>query len=230
MNDAAKNHTIASGVDALIARLREEGTTAGREEADRIIDEAKAQAQTIVQQAEAKAQDRLEKARKEADDLTSAGKDALKVAMRDTVLALKSQLMQRFSSDVERLVSHDLHDEALLRQMILEVVGRVRDGAKIEPDDKLEVVLPEEVMGLDTLRHQPDEATQGKLTDFVLALTSELMREGVSFSPAEDPQIGIRVRLVDHDVTLDLTDEAVAALLLQHLQPRFRAVLDGVIR
>ena len=40
---------------------------------------------------------------------------------------------------------------------------------------------------------------------------------------------GIRVRLLDDDLEIDLTDEAIAELLLEHLQPRFRAVLTGMV-
>jgi V/A-type H+-transporting ATPase subunit E len=36
--------------------------------------------------------------------------------------------------------------------------------------------------------------------------------------------------MVDKDITLDLTDQAVADFLLQHLQPRFRAVFEGVVK
>lgn len=230
MNNATKDQAISSGVDALIARLRDEGTAAGQDEAARIVTEANTKAQAIVQRAEAEAQGLRDTARKEADELKSAGEDALKVAMRDTVLGLKSRLMERFSGDVKRLVGHALHDEKLLRQMIVEIAGRARDSAKITDDDPMEVILPQEVVGLDTLRHQPQDVAAGTLTDFVLGLTSEMMREGVSFAASEDASTGIRIRLVDHDVTLDLTDEAVAALLLQHLQPRFRAILEGVIR
>lgn len=32
------------------------------------------------------------------------------------------------------------------------------------------------------------------------------------------------------EVEVDLTDQAIAKLLLRHLQPRFRALLEGVIR
>jgi V/A-type H+-transporting ATPase subunit E len=31
-------------------------------------------------------------------------------------------------------------------------------------------------------------------------------------------------------VVLDLSDQAVAAALLEHLQPRFRALLEGVVK
>jgi len=36
--------------------------------------------------------------------------------------------------------------------------------------------------------------------------------------------------MVDKDISLDLTDEAIAALLLEHLQPRFRAILEGIVK
>jgi V/A-type H+-transporting ATPase subunit E len=38
------------------------------------------------------------------------------------------------------------------------------------------------------------------------------------------------VRLVDRDVVLDLSDRAVADVILEHLQPRFRALLEGVVK
>ena len=57
-----------------------------------------------------------------------------------------------------------------------------------------------------------------------------MLREGVSFSASEDVQAGIRVQVKDKDIILDLTEEAVAGLLLQHLQPRFRAILEGIVK
>ena len=36
--------------------------------------------------------------------------------------------------------------------------------------------------------------------------------------------------MVKGNIKIDLTDEAIAALLLQHLQPRFRAVLEGIVK
>jgi V/A-type H+-transporting ATPase subunit E len=35
------------------------------------------------------------------------------------------------------------------------------------------------------------------------------------------------VRVVGEDLEIDLTDEAVAQLLLKHLLPRYRAILEG---
>jgi V/A-type H+-transporting ATPase subunit E len=57
-----------------------------------------------------------------------------------------------------------------------------------------------------------------------------MLREGVSFSRAEDASEGIRLALLDRGVSIDLTDKAVADMLLVHLQPRFRALLEGVVK
>lgn len=221
---------LSSGVDALIARLRNEGVSAGRGEAETILIDAKAQAKQLLDKAETEARERLEKARKESDAYRAAGEEALKIAMRDTVLDMKSTLMQRFSSDVKRLVSHQLQDPEILKQMIVEVAGRARDGGDVADGGKLEVVLPETVAGLEDLRSDPEELKKGRLTKLVFGLTGDMLRDGVSFSTSDDMTTGIRIHMKDDDITLELTEETVAALLLQHLQPRFRAILEGIVK
>ncbi len=230
MSNNHRQEIISSGVDSLIKRLREEGTSAGKQEAEKIVAAAEAKAQAILEKANAEARATVVAARKEADELKNAGADALKVAMRDTVLDMKMTLMQRFSSDVERLVSRHLQDKDVLRQMVIEVAGRVADDANLSEGEAIDIVLPEHVVGLDELRQDSEELEHGKLTDLALGLTVDLLRDGVTFSVVDDAQSGLRVRLVGNDITLDLTDKAVANLLLQHLQPRFRLILDGVVK
>jgi len=221
---------LSSGVDELIAKLRDEGVSAGRAEADSIVGDARAQAKKILDNANADARDRIEVARKESDAYRAAGEAALKTAMRDTVLDMKTALMERFSSDLKRLVSHQMQDPEVLKQMILEVAGRTRADGEVGDADELEVLLPEEVVGLEELRVNPEELRKGRLTKFVLGLTGEMLREGVAFSGSQDIAAGIQIQLKDKDITLDLTEKAVAALLLQHLQPRFRAILEGIVK
>ncbi|WP_119165297.1 hypothetical protein [Algihabitans albus] len=220
----------SSGVDALIARLREEGVSAGRNRAAEIVSEAQRQAKQILDKAHAEARDRLETARREADAYRAAGEEALKTAIRDTILSMKADLMERFSSDVRRLTSQQLAEPEILRKMILEIAGRVRDEAGVADRDELEVVLPDAAIGLEELRNNPEELGKGRLTKLVLGLTGEMLRDGVTFSASEESAAGIQVKVEGKDVTLDLTDEAVADLLLQHLQPRFRAVLEGIVK
>jgi V/A-type H+-transporting ATPase subunit E len=95
----------------------------------------------------------------------------------------------------------------------------------------LAVILPRDVVGLSELREHPAMVTQGALGQYVQAVAGELFREGLAFSVSDAFQDGIRIRLLEKDVEIDLSEQAVAvSCLLQHLQPRFRALLEGVIR
>ena len=220
----------ASGGDALIAKLRDEGVSAGRDEAEKIVAEARAKSKAIVDKAKTEAKAHLAAARKEGDAYRSAGEEAVKTAMRDAILEMKSRLMQRFSADVKRLASEELGKEETLKQMILELVGRVRRDTALDEAGDVDVILPEKAAGLEELRKNPAELQKGAATRYVLGLTDEMLREGVTFSAFEEASSGVRIRVVEGEIAIDLTDEAVAALLLQHLQPRFRAVLEGIVK
>lgn len=224
----AQDRTIAHGVDALIDKLRNDGVAAGQAEAEKLRAEAKAEAARIVAEAKREADELKKKARTETDNYRAAGEEALNTAMRDAVLTMKAGLTDRFKADVERLVTKEMSDPELLRQMILEVVGRAGEGANL--NGRVSVVLPARVATQEDIKQNADDIQSGKLTKYVLGLTAKMLRENVELHAADDVQEGIRVRAEDQGVVLDLTDKAVASLLMEHLQPRFRAVLEGVIR
>ncbi|MGV6874873.1 hypothetical protein ACUSIJ_19560 [Pseudochelatococcus sp. B33] len=220
----------ASGVETLITRLRDEGVGAGRAEAERIVAEAQALARATVEEAQLQATETLERARREANNFQRAGEDALKAAARDTVLDLKDYLSRRFAGDVAKTVSAAMRDEELLKQMILAVAGRVREEAGVDRSKAVVFHLPRAAVGLDELRRNPEELKEGTLTHFAAASAAALLREGVTFARAEDDAGGLRIHLDDRGVSVDLTDQAVADMILAHLQPRFRALLEGVVK
>ncbi|WP_171206546.1 hypothetical protein [Ruegeria sp. HKCCA0235A] len=224
----AQDRTIAHGVDALIDKLRNDGVAAGQAEAEKLRAEAKTEAARIVAEAKREANELKKKARTETDNYRAAGEEALNTAMRDAVLTMKAGLTDRFKADVERLVTKEMSDPELLRQMILEVVGRAGEGANL--NGRVSVVLPARVATQEDIKQNADDIQSGKLTKYVLGLTAKMLRENVELHAADDVQEGIRVRAEDQGLVLDLTDKAVASLLMEHLQPRFRAVLEGVIR
>lgn len=220
----------SSGVEALIDRLRAEGVEAGRAEAERIVVEARRQAAAIVQEAQAQAQDVLRKAREDADRTRAAGEEALRVAMRDVVLKMKGHLSTRFSEEVRRLVAADMSQEAFLERLILEVARRARREAAMDEAPGLEILLPAGVVALDELRRRPEELREGSLSHFVLSVANNVLRDGVTFGTATDLRGGIRIRLQEGEIQVDLTPERVAEVLLEHLHPRFRAILEGTVK
>ncbi|MDP2519705.1 hypothetical protein [Shimia thalassica] len=223
-----KQGIVSHGVDELIDKLRNDGIAAGRQEAERLRAEAEAEAARIVAEAKKEATGYLRKAHTDADNYVKAGEEALNTAMRDAVLSMKSELTRRFAADVQRLVTQEMADPELMRQLILEVVGTTARQADLE--GKIDVILPVKAATQEDIKKNADDIQHGKLTKYVLGLTAEMLREDVTLHVADDLKEGIRMRSDGEGVVLDLSDAAVGSVLLEHLQPRFQAVLEGVIR
>ncbi|PVB62231.1 hypothetical protein [Labrenzia sp. 011] len=229
--DAVENleNAAGAGVQALIERLKAEGVAAGQSEGEEILARAKAKAEEIVSAAQARAEKLLAEARAEAAREKAATEDGLKVASRDLVLSLRNELGDRIQQEAGRLVATTLADEAFLRKLILAMAAKAREEASVSDTEPMEILLPERIVSFDELKQSPEAVEPGTLTHFVIALAGNVLRDGVTFSTAPGFD-GIKVKLTDRDVSIDLTDEAIAALLKRHLQPRLRAVMEGVLR
>ena len=215
---------VSVGVQELIEKLRTQGVNSGRDQADKIVNEAEAKAAALIADAEKRADAIVGKAREEADFITKAGKEALQLAERNAVLELKDFLLGRFSDQLRAVVSDSMSEEDLLEQMILEVAA----NNNLRGEKNLEVVLPKKVIGVDELRETPELMKEGGLLDFAQKRASSMLEEGVTFSVG--PQDGIGFRLKDKDIEVELSEDAVATVLLKHLQPRFRALLEGIVK
>lgn len=220
---------IAYGIDALVEKLRTEG-----------VEQAQAQSRDIVSQAEQQAQQMIAQARRQCDQLRhdasekiatdqKAAQDALRVAYRDLVLDIKSHLLTRFSQDVERLVSESLQAQDVVRDLVLAAAQRIVNQADIEPGDQLSIQLPESVLELEDIIKNPSAADSDALADFVFARQRSLLEQGIEFHRGDDDLAGIVIKLNDKKISVDLTDDAIAKMLLTYLNPRFRALLDGII-
>jgi V/A-type H+/Na+-transporting ATPase subunit E len=226
------NGLASSGVETLIERLREQGVEEGRREAEGIITDAHARAKEIEQAAEARAKELVEAAMQKADRLKTGGYEALRVAMRDTVLRLRSELTEIISDNVRRLITTEMDKEDFLRQLILDVAGQVRERTGIDHGEKVKVYVPRKLIASEELRQNPLELHEGGMTHLILNVAGDALHEGVTIGVCDDDECGkgIRLYLEDKDVRIDLTDVSVAELLLAHLQPRFRAVLEGTVK
>ena len=224
----AEPNQSSSGVQELITQLKERGVDAGKKEAEGIVEDAHRRAAQIVAKAKAEAEQHMKKSRADMEDERKAAEAALQSAYRDTVLRLVSALTSHFEDQVRRLVSRELREKEVIRKLIMEVAGQAtpRDLG----DQPAEILLPTELIGVEALRSKPEEVREGTLTHFVMEMSGEMLRDGIELKPMGENTPGIRIRLVGQDVEIDLTEQAVADLLLKHLLPRYRAVLEGVIR
>ena len=222
----AETTKVASGVQELINRLRDEGVKAGQEKSDQVLREAQEQASRIVAQAKAEAEEILNKARSEIETERAAANDSLRVAIRDTELKMEAELKAGFAAHVKRLVSVELSDREFLRQVVLAIAGMAA-GDKACEGQPVEVLLPQDLFETDERETRLTEKGQDRMRHLVLGISGDMLREGVDLKPSEDISGGIRIRLVGEDLEIDLSDQAISDLLLQNLLPRYQAIVTG---
>jgi V/A-type H+-transporting ATPase subunit E len=211
----------SAGVQGLIERLKAEGVSAGEAQARGLITEAQREADQIVARARQEADAILEEAHHEADKTRKAGEDAVRQAVRDAVLTLREEVAERFRSHLKRLIGGALSDPEFLRRMLTVVVQK----SLPEEEKRLEVLLPGLGADADQIRRDPEEWRQTELGQFVSSLAADTLREGLSLGTSDG---GLRVRVIDDDVEIDLGEEAITDLLQTYLLPRFRALMEGI--
>lgn len=208
-------NTQTTGVQHLIDRLRDEGVTKGEQEAEQLLENAKAKAREIVARAHEQADEFMAEARREADRLQSSGEEAIRLAIRDAVLKMGETLRDDFAHKLKKMVTYSLNDTEFLKQLLLEIGRRCVSGE----EKPLNVLVPIE-------QYNPEDVDrEGTLANFVANISADILREGIHYAPAAENAAGIRVQIVGDDVEVDLTDETVTQLLMAHLMPRFREIV-----
>lgn len=213
----------AQGVQELIERIRGEGVRAGREEAERILHEARGQAASLRASAEAEAREMIERTRAQIALEQAAGVEALKNAARDAALELRGNVRASFERYVQRLVSTDMQETGFVRSLVLVLAGEA--ASRYVEDHDAEIFVSSALAGAADAA-PPSPAIREKIRSAVLGASGAMLREGLELLPADDVVGGARVRLVGQDLEVDLTDTAVTRLLLKHLLPRYRAIVE----
>lgn len=208
---AVENIAKSAGVEDLIDRLKTDGVVKGQSEAEAIVADAKRQAMSILDAARNEAESIVKAAKSEADRVRQTSNQALQLASRDAILKLRESFTLQFENRIRKLVGEELKDTETLGKMILEVAGKMRPS---DAETRSEILLP-----LDAPENDP-------LVSYVTGVTRAMLREGVAFGVGDDVNAGIKVKLADKDVEIDMTDEALSAFLARFLVPRFRHIMD----
>lgn len=213
----AESTLPSSGVQELVQRLREEGVAAGRREGEEIVAAARAEAARI-----------LANAHREAGELTGATADAietqrhaaraaLELAWRDAMLQLREQLEVAFARRLQSLVASGLRDPEVLIGLVVDALRHVLEADR--SPDRAQLLVPESSA-------QDREATLA-LDTLAATLARDLLQGGVELVYEQRSGAGVRVRLAERGIELTVTEETLAALLLEHLLPRFRALFEA---
>lgn len=217
----SENAVPSSTVQSLIDRIRDQGIQAAREEAARIVREAEAKAAKLLADTTAEcARLKAEAAAEKAAEL-AAGQEALRLSARDTLLHLKSQVSAEFEGFVRRLVTDATADAELIRSLVLVLGGMAVD--EFIRDKNIQILISSAL-----LTGEAEEGLRERGKQTILALSTQMLRQGVELIPDDGIHGGARVRLVDENLEIDLTDAAITRLLSQSILPRFRRILAGI--
>jgi len=132
-------------------------------------------------------------------------------------LELRSAVMSGFEEHVRRLVTDVTTDGSVLRDMILVLAGRAADD--LIQDKDAAILVPNRLA--DEVSAELDEF----LRQSTLALSADVLRQGIELIPSNEVQGGARVRLVGEDLEIDMSDEALSEMMLKLLLPRYRKIL-----
>jgi V/A-type H+-transporting ATPase subunit E len=209
------------GVQVLIDRIRDQGVKAAEEKSARIVREAEAKAAKLLAEAKTESDRMREQASREIEDDKQAAQEALRLSARDAVLKLKSRLSSEFEVFVKRLVTSSTRDQELIKALVLVLAGRAVEEV-IQNKDIHIMVSKVLQAGI------PDEEFRAHGKNIILQLSSDMLREGVELIPASDIEGGARVRLVNEELEIDLSDRAITRLLAERMLPRFRRILEGI--
>ena len=216
----AERQITGGGVQALIARIRDQGVAAGQEEADRLLTDAKHKAEKLIRDAEAEVASLKQQTAKQLEADSNAALEGLKLAARDAGLELQAAVVAAFERQVRRLVPDTTIDTRLLQSMVLVLAGHsVEEFIK---DKNIRILASSLVFA-----EQSDPEAIVQANQATLSFASDMLREGVELIPADDIDGGVRVQVVDDNLEIDLTSGAIARLLLRHMLPRFRNLLSG---
>ena len=210
------------GVQKLIDRLSDEGVAEGQRQADKIITEAQHRGEGVLKNARLQANDILKEARQEAETFQKAGEEALQLAARDAVRDVGVRIHNGLRDRLQELVHQEMQKPDLIKNMILEITARAR---KDIGDEAVEILLPDEIVTEAETRESIESGDKDTLTKFVEGMIGESLREGVSVNLGIHGQRGVTMRVVEENIEIDLTEDAITELLARHLLPRFRAVM-----
>jgi V/A-type H+-transporting ATPase subunit E len=216
---------LSSGVQELIDKLHQEGVATGESQAEQIIGNARKESIKILDDARAEADRIIAAVKIECEKFVENGNTALRLASRDVLLRVREACFEEFQNRLKRLVGYTLQDPKFLAELILEV------ARKTKPEDankQTRVLLPAGVVTKEAITEEISNVQPGSMAAFLLGLTADVLRDGLTFDVSDDPSPGIRIQIVEDDVQLELTDETLTKLLLQYLAPRYRAILEKV--
>lgn len=190
--------------------LKRETLEPAQVEAQQIIDTARRRADEIIAEAHRKIEEMHEQAHLEIGQQKSIFEASLSHACRQTLEVFKEKIEQKlFNPELTQLLAKPLQESKVVAQLIEAVVQAIEKEG-IESD--LSAFISSAV---------PAEEVNALLSKKIL---QRLKEKGVLLSSMGG---GIEIKIVDQNVTIDLSDNAFKELVAHYIRKDFRRLLFG---
>lgn len=194
----------------LTDKLYNEGLSKGREEGERILEEARKQAEGILAEARKQADSIVAEARKQADDYSQKVTSDLKMAASQSIQATKSDIENLV---IAKIAGDEVNKDLSSPDFIKEILKSVAEKFSSEDSSELSVVLP--------------ESLQKELEPFVKKELASTLGKGVSASFSKKVSGGFTIGPKDGGYFISMTDDTFKELISEYLRPVTKKLLFG---
>ena len=201
---------MSDKIKELTERLYNEGLSKGKQEGEKLLEDAKAQAKAIVDAAKAEAEAIVAKAEKDAADLRSKAESDIRMA--------SSQALQATRKDIENVIiakigtekaAAALGDPDFVKSLIKEVAGRF----SAEQSADIALLLP--------------ASMQESLEPWVKGELAKTLGKGVKATFSKKIAGGFNIGPADGSWFVSMSDAAFESLIAGYLRPVTRKLLFG---
>lgn len=197
-------------LQALTDKLYQDGLSKGKEDGERLLQEAKAQASRIVESAQEQAKEIVEKARKEAEDLKNNTLTEIKITSRQMISTLKEEVENHL---MQRSLAPALHSAMEQVEFVQLVIVKAMECFKPAEHNglSLELLLPEDY------RNRFDKFLEGQL--------GADLKAGLEVKFDGELKGGFKIVNKTEGYQLSFTEEDFMALFEEYARPRIKQLL-----
>lgn len=191
-------------IQELTSKLYSEGVEKGKEEAEKILAEAKTQKKQILEEAEIRAIQIIEAAKKEAAELKSNTESELKLYSTQSSEALKTEITNLIT---EKLTSANViaatTDKAFMQKVILELVKNWAN------DEKLTIGVE----------------TANELESYIASNAKDLLDKGLKIESVNGIKTGFTIAPEDGSYKVKFGEEEFMEYFKEFLRPQIHKLL-----
>lgn len=188
--------------------LRKETLDPAKKEGDQIIAKAKRDAEKIIEDAKQKAAKIHEETKRKIEEERNVFQASINLACKKSLEMLRQEIETKlFNPELKSLLSKELNEPKVVAELISAIVTAIqKEGlegdlrAIVSKAVKLEAVNQALLKGIET-RLKGNSVELGALKG------------------------GAQVKMVDHNLTIDLSEEALKSLLASYVRDDFRSIV-----